>query len=138
VDLHGADVGVDHVARAVDPELGEQECEFPALGRQDLVARVEVLQLPLERTDGLLARRIDELLVGLIRLALVEGVLEAPVTDLLVELRRERRMLIEEVLKAGDLKNGGARISTARYRLCGEHVRRERAESHPDPSVQRY
>lgn len=46
--------------------------------------------------------------------------------------------LDKEVLKAGDLKNGGARISTARYRLCGEHVRRERAESHPDPSVQRY
>ena len=82
------------------PELVEQEADLLRLGGEDLVLRLEVPQLALERPERLLARRVHELLVGLVRLALVERVGEAPRLDLLVELARERRVLVEQVLEA--------------------------------------
>ncbi len=70
-------------------------------GGEDLVLRRQVPQLPLERPDRLLAGRVDELLVGLVGLALVGGVLEAPRLDLAVELLREGRVLVQRVLEPG-------------------------------------
>ena len=95
------DVRLDHLARAVDAELGEQERDLASLRGEDLVLGREVPELALERADRLLARRVDELLVGLAVLALVGGVRVAPGLDLAMELLRERRMLVERVLEAG-------------------------------------
>ncbi len=47
-----------------------------------------------------LRRRVDELLVGLVRLALVDGFGVAPRLDLAVERLGERRMLVQRVLEA--------------------------------------
>src|SRR5215212_71694 len=101
MELDGVDVAVDHLPTAVDPELLEQEVDLASLGLQDLVLRVELPQLPLERTKGLLARRVDELLVGLAILPLVGGVGHAPALDLGAQRRREGGMVIEQVLETG-------------------------------------
>ena len=81
-----------------------------SVNRNEILRRCEarissfVGQLPelaLERADRLLAGRVDELLVGLARLALVGGVGEAPGLDLAMERLGERRVLVERVLEAG-------------------------------------
>src|SRR6185369_10999711 len=95
------DVAIDHRPRPVHAELGEQEADLATLRGEDLVLRRKLPELALERPDRLLARRVDELLIGLVRLALVEGVREAERLDLAVELGREGRMLEEGVLEPG-------------------------------------
>src|SRR4051812_36239885 len=100
MDLDRLDVAVDHRARIVHPELGEQVRDLAPLRSQDLALRVEVPELALERPDGLLPRRVHELLVGLARLALIGDVGEAPCLDLAVERLGERGMLVQRVLEA--------------------------------------
>ena len=60
------------------PTLYNYTGDLPGLTRQDLILRGQVPQLALEWPDRLLARRVHELLIGLVRLPFVEGVLEAP------------------------------------------------------------
>jgi hypothetical protein len=91
---------------------------------QDLVLRRQVPQLPLEGPDRLLAGRVDELLVGLPFLALVERVLEDPRLDCLVELVRERRMLVERVLETRrEVDLGGLDRREAVEQLVGQRRR---------------
>jgi hypothetical protein len=82
---HGPDVLLHHLARPVDAELREQERDLASLAREDLVLGRQVPELALERADGLLPRRVDELLVGLAVLALVGGIPVAPGLDLAME-----------------------------------------------------
>ena len=97
--LDRPDIRLDHLPRPVHAKLREQEGKLAALRREDLVLRIQIPQLPLERPDRLLAGRVDELLVGLVGLALVSRVLEAPFADPFVELLRERRVFVQEVLE---------------------------------------
>ena len=65
---------------------------------------------PLERADGLLARLVDELLLGVLRLPLLGRVLANPRVHLGLEIRRELRVLVDHVLKVGrevDLAGAG-------------------------------
>src|SRR3954470_12657022 len=90
MELDRVDVAIDHRARIVHAELGEQVRDLAPLRSQDLALGLEVPELALERADGLLARRVHELLVGLARLALIGDVREAPRLDLPVERLGER------------------------------------------------
>ena len=101
MDLDRVDVAVDHVHRAVDAELREEERDLAPLRGENLVLLRQLPELSLERPEGLLAGRVDELLVGLVRLSLVCGIGVAPRLDLAVEAGRERRVLEECVLKPG-------------------------------------
>ena len=101
MQLDRLDVALDHVARVVHPQLGEEVRDLATLAGQDLVLGRELPELALERPDRLLAGRVHELLVGLAGLALVGGVAVAPALDLAVELGREGRVLVERVLEAG-------------------------------------
>src|SRR5437879_11292967 len=93
------DEPLDHLARAVDAELGEQERDLPTLGRQDLILRRELPELALERPDRLLPGRVDELLIGLAGLALVRRIRVDPRLDLAMEGDREGRVLEQGVLE---------------------------------------
>ena len=122
--VDGPDVRPDHLARPVDAELGEQERDLAALGREDLVLGREVPQLALERPDRLLAGRVDELLVGLAVLALVGRVRVAPGLDLAVERLGEGRVLVERVLEPGrEVDLGGLDRREAVEQLVGQRRR---------------
>ena len=82
VQLDRLDVLLDHRARVVDPQFGEQVRDLAALSGQDLVLRLELPELAFERPESLLARAVDELLVGLAGLALVCAVGPDPGFDL--------------------------------------------------------
>ena len=103
----------------------EQELDLGGLGGENLVLRGEVPQFALERPDCLLAGRVHELLVGLIRLPLVERVLETPGLDLGVHFSRERVVLVEGVLESGGEMDLGRLDVTERV----EHVLRQRGRA---------
>src|SRR5882672_8492211 len=63
VKLDRLDVLVDHRARVIDPQLGEQVGDLSALGGEDLVLRLEFPELAFEWPERLLAGAVDELLV---------------------------------------------------------------------------
>ena len=72
----------------------------------------------------LLARRVDELLVGLAGLALVGAVREAPRLDLAVERLGEGRVLVERVLEPGrEVDLGGLDRREAVEQLVGQRRR---------------
>src|SRR2546426_6746503 len=98
--LDRVDIAGDHAHRAVDAELREEEGDLSPLRGQDLVLLRQLPELSLERPQCLFPSRVDELLVGLVRLSLVCGIGEAPRLDLTVEAGRERGMLVQRVLES--------------------------------------
>ncbi len=80
---------------------------------------------PLERTDRLLPRLVEELLLGILRLPLLDGVLAQPRVHLGLQIGRELRVLVDHVLEVGrEVNLAGA---DARERVEGLRRQRRRA-----------
>ena len=90
---------------------------------------------PLERADRLLARLVDELLLGVLRLPLFGRVLANPGVHLGLQIGRELRVLVDHVLEIGremDLAGAGAR---ERVERLGRQRRRAVLHGAAEPVV---
>src|SRR5438105_13233365 len=99
--LRRRDEARDEGRGAGDFELTHQERELLLEGLADRATRLaaEIPHLPLERTDRLLARLVDELLLGVLRLPLFLRVRAHPRVHLVPEIRGELRVLVDHVLE---------------------------------------
>src|SRR5215470_8415484 len=89
--------------RALDGELAEQERELVLERLADRLADRgrHSPHLALEETERLLAGLVEELLVGVARLALVGGRGAEPLVDLALEVGGEGGMVVDHVLELG-------------------------------------